>query len=120
MYADQQTIHQMQDDLEYINLEYPQLYARIQHVTSFARQLQVKYRYLADLITEECREPDPKFIKSSVLDLLVQEVGKLKNAPHFEVFLKLLNGNKHSDAPEVFLLVLGAKPESVVNNAIIN
>lgn len=120
MYANQQTIQQMQNDLEYINLEHPQLYSRIQHVTSFARQLQVKYRYLADLITDECREPNPKFIQSSVLDLLVLEVDKLKDTPHFEVFLNLLNSNKHSDAPEMFLLVLGARPEAVVNNAIIN
>ncbi|WP_411843136.1 hypothetical protein [Salinicoccus sp. HZC-1] len=120
MYANQETIHTIQRDLNYISVEYPQLYARIQHVTSFSRQLQIKYRYLADLITDECREPDPKFIKTSVLDLLVSEVDKLKAMPHFEVFLKLLNDNKHNDAPEIFLLVLGAKPEAVINNAIIN
>ncbi len=120
MYTSQKTIHSIQTELNDISIAYPELYSRIQHVTSFARQLQVKYRYLADLITDECREPDPKFIKSSVLDLLVLEVDKLKQMPNFEVFFNLLNDNRHSDAPEIFLLVLGARPETVVNNAIIN
>ncbi|AKG72835.1 hypothetical protein [Salinicoccus halodurans] len=120
MYANQETIHSIQNDLYHISTEYPELYMRIQHVTSFARQLQVKYRYLADLITDDAREPEPRFIKASVLDLLVLEVDKLKETPHFEIFLKLLNDNRHSDAPEIFLLVLGARKETVVNNAIIS
>ncbi|KKK34638.1 hypothetical protein WN59_06245 [Salinicoccus sediminis] len=120
MYASQKTVRGMQQELDYIGHEYPELYARIQHVTSFARQLQVKYRYLADLITGESVEPEPKFIKASVLELLIVEVGKLKAMPHFEVFLKLLDDNEHADAPEIFLLVLGAREDTVVNNAIIS
>ena len=120
MYASQKTVHSLRQELDYISHEYPELYARIQHVTSFARQLQVKYRYLADLMTGESVEPEPKFIKASVLELLVVEVDKLKAMPQFEVFLKILNDNDHADAPEIFLLILGAGEDTVVNNAIIS
>ncbi|WP_342388829.1 hypothetical protein [Salinicoccus bachuensis] len=120
MYANQETINQVQRELAEISTEHPALYARIEHVTSFARQLQVKYRYLADLITEEEREPQPMFIKTSVLNLLIDEVEKLQATPGFEIFRDLLNRNKHNDSPEIFLLILGAKPEAVMNNAIIS
>ncbi|KIH71377.1 MULTISPECIES: hypothetical protein [Salinicoccus] len=120
MYANQETINQVQKELGAISRDHPELYARIEHVTSFARQLQVKYRYLADLITGEAREPQPAFIKLSVLNILIDEVEKLQKTPGFEVFCDLLNRNRHTDAPEIFLLILGAKPEAVVNNAIIS
>lgn len=49
-----------------------------QHVTSFTRQLQIKYKYLADLITRwSQRTSDPRFIKESVLEILILEVDKL-------------------------------------------
>ncbi|MCG1008483.1 hypothetical protein J4760_00310 [Salinicoccus sp. ID82-1] len=120
MYVNQKTITEVQQELETISIKNPALYEEIVHVTSLSRQLQVKYRYLADLITGGNREPDPKFIKGSVLDILIQEVQKLQTMEGFETFLDLLNRHDHADAPEIFLLILGAKPESVVNNAIIS
>lgn len=120
MYANKNTIDTIHTELNRIKVEFPELYGRIEHVSSFARQLQVKYRYLADLIAEEDNEPEPKFIKASVLALLVDEVEKLRITPEFEEFLHLLKNNNHDDAPEIFLLILGARPETVVNNAIIS
>ena len=120
MYANKDTIQTIQTALDRIRMDDPELYGRIEHVTSFARQLQVKYRYLADLITEEDREPEPKFIKASVLALLVDEVEKLRRTTGFERFQQLLAQNRHDNAPEIFMLILGARTETVVNNAIIS
>lgn len=120
MYASRKAIGQIEKDLDHLSANYPILYHRLEHVTSFARQLQVKYRYLADMMTGASHEPTPKFIKPSVLDILADEVEKLRSIEGFELFLDILERNRHIDSPEIFLLILGANPEKVVNNAIIS
>ncbi|GAA3731381.1 hypothetical protein GCM10022378_19560 [Salinicoccus jeotgali] len=120
MYASRKTIREIERDLAHLSENHPILYHRLEHVTSFARQLQVKYKYLADMMTGEAHEPTPKFIKSSVLDILAEEVEKLRRVEGFELFLDILKQNRHIDSPEIFLMILGAKPEKVVNNAIIS
>jgi hypothetical protein len=119
MYISHSKIYQIQRDLTQLSTNHPDLYEEVKHVTSLTRQLQVPYMYLADLITDEAREPKPKFIRSSVLDVLKKEVDKLKAVPSFNRFLNIIQSNSHNDTPEIFLLILGAKPEAVVNNAII-
>lgn len=119
MYTSHSKLFQIEKDLTRLSSNYPDLYEKIKHVTSLTRQLQVPYMYLADLITDEHREPTPKFIRISVLELLSSEVDKLKRMSHFEDFLAIIQNNSHNDTPEIFLLILGARPEAIVNNAII-
>lgn len=119
MYTSQKTLYRIEEDVTKLSLSYPELYEHIKHVTSLTRQMQVPYMYLADLITDNSKEPKPKFIRPSVLNVLINEVKQLKERPYFNAFLKLIQNNRYKDAPEIFLLILGAKPEALANNAII-
>lgn len=119
MYTSQKKLSQIQEKVYKLGADYPDLYEEVKHVTSLTRQMQVPYMYLADLLTNSHSEAAPKFIRDSVLDVLVSEVNKLKHTPFFNHFLKIIEENPHHGAPEIFLLILGARPEAIVNNAII-
>ncbi|MYL20801.1 hypothetical protein GLW04_12940 [Halobacillus litoralis] len=105
-------LYEAKEDIQDIRTRYPDVYAILNHVVSFTRQLQIKYGYMGALLMEEeldaCR---PEFIKGSILSVYQQEVNQLKNHEDFPVVQEFLNKHREVGDAKLFLLILGAKPE---------
>ncbi|NGP46892.1 hypothetical protein G4V62_18865 [Bacillaceae bacterium SIJ1] len=106
--------YKAKEDIEALKKEHNDIYQLLLHVASLTRQLQIRYRYLGALLTNTpAAEFEPKFIRSSVLELYQREVQTLKNHPNFDQVQALFKANPTLEFPNIFLLVLGAKPEMV-------
>lgn len=114
------TLQDAKADLQELGRNYPDVYENLKHVVSFTRQMQIKYGYMRALLLEEdLTATYPEFVKGSILSVYKQEVDKLKNHQDFAEVQDLLNKYREIGNAKIFLLVLGARPETLQGSTII-
>ncbi|MCT1902902.1 hypothetical protein [Oceanobacillus sojae] len=119
MFVDLNSLYLIEEELDRLQRNYKELYEHLQHLVSLTRQLQIPYKYLGELLTAEEEAARPPFIRESVLQLYQKEVNLLKEQKDFEELLAVLQHLEQVSYSQVFLLVLGAKPELIQVNTII-
>ncbi|WP_080874386.1 hypothetical protein [Oceanobacillus timonensis] len=120
MFVNLNNLYQIKEEFEELQYNDKALYEHLQHVVSLTRQLQIPYKYLGDLlVTGEEGTVNPPFIRDSVLQLYQREVKSLRERKDIEKLLSILRQLDRISYSQVFLLVMGAKPEFIRVNTII-
>ncbi|GAB2570537.1 hypothetical protein [Gracilibacillus alcaliphilus] len=119
MFASLNNLYQAESELRRLSRNYIGLYERLKHVVSLTRQLQIPYKYLGEVLVKGEAATPPPFIRDSVLELYLGEVQQLKEDEDIDQLLRMLNESEQISYSQVFLLVLGAKPEFIQVNTII-
>lgn len=119
MFVNLNSLYHIEEELNQLQSNYKELYEHLQHMVSLTRQLQIPYKYLGELLVAEEEPTKPPFIRESVLQLYQKEVKLLKEQKDFEKLLFILRKLEQISYSQVFLLVLGAKPELIQVNTII-
>ncbi|MFD1065231.1 hypothetical protein [Oceanobacillus locisalsi] len=120
MFVNLNNLYQIKEEFEQLHDQNEELYEHLQHVVSLTRQLQIPYKYLGDLlVTGEEGTIQPPFIRDSVLHLYQHEVQSLRKREDIDKLLSILRQLDRISYSQVFLLVLGAKPEFIRVNTII-
>ncbi|WP_226580918.1 hypothetical protein [Halobacillus litoralis] len=112
-------LYEAKEELEEIRRTHPDVYGILSHVVSFTRQLQIKYGYMGALLMEEdLTATYPEFVKGSILSLYQKEVKRLKEHADFPLVKGLLDKHRNVGDAKLFLLIIGAKPESLRGSTI--
>jgi len=119
MFVNINSLYQIEEELDQLQRDYRELYEHLQHIVSLTRQLQIPYKYLGELLVRKEEATKPPFIRESVILLYQKEVNLLKEQKDFEKLLSILQRLEQVSYSQVFLLVLGAKPELIQVNTII-
>ncbi|GAA0323282.1 MULTISPECIES: hypothetical protein [Oceanobacillus] len=119
MFVNINSLYLIEEELDQLQRDYRELYEHLQHIVSLTRQLQIPYKYLGELLVRNEEATKPPFIRESVIHLYQKEVNLLKEQKDFEKLLSILQRLEQVSYSQVFLLVLGAKPELIQVNTII-
>lgn len=119
MFANLNSLYHIEEELDQLQRDSKELYEHLQHVVSLTRQLQIPYKYLGELLITGEEGTKPSFIRESVLQLYQKEVNLLKEQKDIEQLLFILCHLEQVSYSQVFLLVLGARPELIQVNTII-
>ncbi|MBY0095992.1 hypothetical protein [Mesobacillus maritimus] len=101
--------------LEKIKKEAPALHEKLLHAVQLTRALQFKYHYLGcSLLELECKEENPTFVSTSVLNMYKKELSALTKDPQFFLVKQLFSNYQRIGYAKICLLILDRTPNSLV------